>query len=44
MPTPPTHISRVVLILVVLLSLAALALALLAPGFALDNALVYGGF
>lgn len=30
--------------LVVVLALAALAIALLAPGFWLDNGLVYGGF
>jgi hypothetical protein len=28
----------------VILSLAALAFTLLAPGFSVDNALVYGGF
>jgi hypothetical protein len=32
------------LVLVVILSLAALALTLLAPGFLLDNGLVYGAF
>jgi hypothetical protein len=33
-----------VLALVVIVSLTALALTFLAPGFRLDNGLVYGGF
>jgi hypothetical protein len=32
------------LVLVVILCLAALALTVLAPGFLLDNGLVYGAF
>jgi len=35
---------KLTLALLVLLSLAAILLALLTPGFALDNTLVYQGF
>jgi hypothetical protein len=37
-------VTKRVLALVIVLSVAALALTMLAPGFLLDNGLVYGGF
>jgi hypothetical protein len=40
----PGFVDRLVLALVVVVSLAALGLTFLAPGFRLDNGLVYGGF
>jgi hypothetical protein len=39
-----TPAEKTLLAFVVMLSLTALALSLLAPGFSLDNGLVYGGF
>jgi hypothetical protein len=39
-----TAVEKFVLALVVILSLVALALTMLAPGFGIDNGLVYGGF
>jgi hypothetical protein len=44
MPNRPSVIKTLTLGLVVILSLAALALTVLAPGFMVDNGLVYGGF
>ena len=44
MPALQTADERVVITVVVILSLAALAFTWLAPGFSLDNGLVYGGF
>jgi hypothetical protein len=44
MPPPPTLSQKLVLALVLIVSLAALAFAVLAPGFTLDNGLVYRGF
>ena len=42
--TKPKPTDVAVLLLVVILSLTALIFTLIAPGFALDNTLVYGGF
>jgi hypothetical protein len=43
--TSPQYVSgKLTTILVVILALATLALVILAPGFLLDNNLVYGGF
>jgi hypothetical protein len=42
MPTSTTN--RILLSLVVITALAAISISYLAPGFSLDNALVYGGF
>jgi hypothetical protein len=44
MPTRSSVIKTLTLGLVVILSLAALALTMLAPGFQFDNGLVYKGF
>jgi len=47
MATPPRARGGLVLLsfaFVVSVSLVALALTVLAPGFSLDNGLVYGGF
>jgi hypothetical protein len=44
MPDQRSVIKKLMLGLVVIASLAALALTLLAPGFQFDNGLVYGGF
>jgi hypothetical protein len=41
---PPVIRPRIVLAAAIGLSLIALALTFLAPGFSLDNGLVYGGF
>jgi hypothetical protein len=44
MPTPGIASFKLALVVVVALSLAAVALSFLAPGFSLDNDLVYGEF
>lgn len=44
MTSPPKITEKIAIIAVVILSLVALAFVLLAPGFSLDNTLVYGGF
>jgi hypothetical protein len=44
MPHQTIVTDKPALVLVVILSLLALALTLLAPGFQLENGLVYGGF
>jgi hypothetical protein len=44
MPPRSSIVKKLTLGLVVIVSLAALALTLLTPGFQLDNELVYGGF
>jgi hypothetical protein len=43
MPRPKVA-NRLFLALAIVLSFAALALSILAPGFAASNTLVYGGF
>jgi hypothetical protein len=42
--TPQTTSGRLSLVFIVILALAALAVTILAPGFWLDNGLVYGAF
>lgn len=44
MPSPLTTIDKLSLATVIILSLLALALTFLAPGFSFDNSLVYGAF
>jgi hypothetical protein len=44
MTPPSTTINKIVLTLAIILLLAALAIAMLAPGFSCDNGLVYGAF
>jgi hypothetical protein len=39
-----TSIEKAIVALVVILSVSVLVLSVLAPGFSLDNGLVYGGF
>ena len=44
MPRLPSLLDKLLALLVVLLSLGALALTVLGPGFASDNTRVYQGF